>query len=209
MSTDNAAGTMRIFGEAREDLLNVPTGEPSIDLIACADPDWRVDGNTVFMDRLAQIFAALNIESQMRTVILGCTMQRELPNGGILGSSNIIYSPERLLPKLTGLRLIYVDGVRGIERVLHRLRVPHAWVIGGAKTFRQLAPYCRRAYIVPDERHTGSGETMPHLENLIEWRLEKTFDGLCGSGRCLSLSKYVNCRCLGLDGTVPKIYGKQ
>lgn len=199
MSTDDAAISVRIFGEAREDLLSVPDDEVSIDLIACADPDWRVDGNTMFMDRLAQVFAALNIESQMRTVVLGCTMQRELPNGGILGSSNIIYSPERQAPKLTGLRLIYVDGVQGLARVLRRLRVPHAWVIGDADTFRQLAPYCRRAYIVPDEHGSGSGRRMPRLEQLIEWRLEKTFDKVCGSGRRLSLNKYVNGRCLRLD----------
>ena len=207
MSIDNTAAESRIYGEARADLIDLPEGEASIDLLACAGPDWSVDGNAAFMDRLAQLFAALNIAAELRTVVLGPAMQWALTNGGVLGSRNIIYSPEREAPKQTGLRLMYVDGVRGLARSLWQLQVPHAWVIGDAVTYGHLMPYCRRAYIVPDDQSSASGQTMPALCVAAGWQHERTFDRICGSGRRSAMLKYVNSRWLRLEGKRSTGYG--
>lgn len=192
MSIEDAVLSGRTYGEARADLLDLPEGEVSIDILACAGPDGKTDGNTAFMDQLTQLFAALHIEAQLRTVVLGAAMQRELTNGGIPGSSNIIYSPERGECKQTGLRLMYVNGVRGLVKCLERLRVPHAWVIGDASTYHHLAPYCRRAYIVPDGQCSGPEDAVPPTADRGCWEHERTFDRICGNGRRCSLRKYVN-----------------
>ena len=207
MSIDNTAGESRIYGEARADLISLPEGEVTIDLLAYAGPDWGVDGNTAFMDRLAQLFAALNLATELRTVVLGPAMQWELTNGGVLGSRNIVYSPEREPPKQTGLRLMYVDGVRGLARSLRHLRVPHAWVIGDAATYAYLVPYCRRAYIVPDDQCSTSGQTMPALQGTAGWQHERTFGRICGCGRRSAMLKYVNSRWLRLEDERSTGYG--
>lgn len=203
---DRMAAAGRLFSDAREDMLNVPLDEVSLDLIACAGADWNVDSNTAFMDRLAQIFAALNVDAPLRTVILGCNMQRELTNGGIPGSRNIVFSPERKPPKQTGIRLMYVDGIQGLLRTLRCLRVPHAWVIGGADTYRDLVLHCRRAYIVQDEQPQAGGQHMPALASLRGWlpEINMSWDA---AGRGL-LRKFVNRDCQGLEDAVEG-YGQQ
>lgn len=200
LSTDNAAASVRMFGDAREDLLEIPDDTVTIDLIACADKNWQIGGNTRYMERLAQIFTTLQIAARLRTVVLGCGMQRELQNGGILATSNIVYSPEREVPKRTGLRLMYVDSARGLTRTLTRLQVPHAWVIGGAGTFADLEPYCRRAYVIPDSPQDGAGKLMPALDTVPGWELERTFERLGTGGRCAILHKYTNRNWVRLDG---------
>ena len=191
--------SMHVFGEVREDQLEIPTNEVSIDLIDCIEPDWSLGSNISFMDRLTQIFAALHFETHMRTVIIGPDMQRRLPNGGILGSRNIIYAPDRSHLKATGLRLICVDAVEGLVKALRRLEVPHAWVVGNGDTYRRLAPYCRRAYIASSEKHHTSREFMPSLEHLIEWRFDGRLDKIWGTGRRCSFTKYINDRCQQME----------
>lgn len=183
---------MHAFGKVRDDLLEIPADEVSIDLIACAEPDWSLGDNLSFMDRLTQIFAALHFENYMRTVIIGPSMQRRLPNGGILGSRNIIYAPDRSKLKATGLRLLCVDAVEGLTQALKRLRLPHAWVVGDGDTYQHLVPYCRRAYIAPSEKHQTSEEYMPSLDHLNGWRLERQLDKIWGTGRRCSFVKYIN-----------------
>lgn len=100
---------------------------------------------------------------------------------------------------------MYVDGTQGLKRMLGRLRVPHAWVIGDADTFRQLAPYCSRAYVIADGRCGSSGSSVPPLESAPGWQFEKTFEAIRGSRRRLSVSKYINCRCRRLEGAAPQI----
>lgn len=194
-----AAGRMRVSEEVREDFLKIPPDEVTLDLIACVKHDWSLGGNLPFMDRLTHVFAALHFEEHMRTVVVGSNMQRRLSNGGILGSRNIIYAPDRSKPKTTGLRLMYVDAVEGLVQVLKRLKVPHAWVVGDGDTYRQLAPYCRRAYIALCEKTQASEEYMPSLDHLIEWRMEGTLDKIWGSGHRCSFTKYINDRCLRLE----------
>ena len=66
-----------------------------------------------------------------------------------------------------------------VEKVLELAqKAPRAMVIGGGSVYRQLLPYCDRAYVTKLKIHVECDTWFPDLDESPEWRLAETL----GSG---------------------------
>lgn len=66
-----------------------------------------------------------------------------------------------------------------VEKVLELTqKAPRAMVIGGGSVYRQLLPYCDRAYVTKLKTHVECDTWFPDLDESPEWRLAETL----GSG---------------------------
>lgn len=66
------------------------------------------------------------------------------------------------------------------------LRLDDVFVIGGASVYRQLLPYCEKAYVTVFRRCFEKDVWFPNLDELPEWRLvcesEPVFGKFRGAG---------------------------
>ena len=62
-----------------------------------------------------------------------------------------------------------------VEKVLELAqKAPRAMVIGGGSVYRQLLPYCDRAYVTKLKTHVECDTWFPDLDESPEWRLAKS-----------------------------------
>lgn len=135
-----------------------------MNLIAMVDLDWGIgkDGKQPLF--IPEDLARFKRLTTGRTVIMGRKTLEALPGGKPLpGRRNIV---------LTHDMKFKVDGAEVVHSVGELLKIApkNAFVIGGDSIYRQLLPFCDKAYITKVAAFFRADRFCPNLTKDTEWQ---------------------------------------
>ena len=142
-----------------------------MNLIAAADTNWGIGHQGRLLCHLPADLRRFKELTCGKVVAMGRATLESLPGGQPLPQRrNIVLSRKLAAAAPTADYQVAADLPRLLE-ALARYDSEDIFIIGGAALYRDLLPYCRRAYITrllaayPADRH------LPNLDQLPGWRL--------------------------------------
>lgn len=143
-----------------------------MNLIAIVDRNWGIAKDGKQICTIPEDLRRFRELTMGGTVIMGRKTYEAI--GKPLGGRwNIVLS--RRAPAAEGITVAWsISRVRGIAG--------DAFVIGGESIYRQLLPYCDRAYITYVDANLGADQFCPDLDTSPDWALESSGETMtCGS----------------------------
>ena len=139
-----------------------------MDLIVAVYDDWGIGKNGTQPVALSADRKFFRETTRGAAVIAGRKTVADFPGGKPLpGRQNIVLS--RNLSEMPGFTLC-----AGIEEALSlAAQAENAFVIGGGSIYRQLLPYCSRAYVTKVHACPESDTFFPDLDADPSWRLTR------------------------------------
>ena len=139
-----------------------------MELIAAVYDDWGIGAGGTQPVALAADRRCFRETTKGATVIVGRRTVEDFPGQKPLpGRKNIVLS--RSTVKLPGFT-VCADAEQALATVKEDQRV---FVIGGGSVYRQLLPYCDRAYITKVHAQVTSDTFIPDLDLDPQWQLEE------------------------------------
>ncbi len=169
--------------------------EYEMDAIAAVDAAWgigRDNGLLHSIPRDMKFFREMTLGS---TVILGRRNLESFPGGKPLARRRNIVLSSSLAPgegyEVCGsLEALFSL----LEKTLKEGGSSRMFVIGGGQVYRQLLPYCRRAYITKMERDFQAEVFFPNLDEDPDWSLAEEGPALEHQGLIYRFVRYENMR---------------
>ncbi len=137
--------------------------------IVAVDQDWGIGYHG---DLLARVRADLRNFSAITTgkvVVLGSNTLATFPGGRILKNrTNIVLNWD---PDYAPEGAVVVHSLEELFETLKHYPTEEVFVIGGASVYRQLLPYCDKAYVTKFARSFQKDVWFPNLDDSEEWEL--------------------------------------
>lgn len=140
-----------------------------MNIIAAVDQEWGIgnDGDLLFHIH-SDLMEFKNL-TQGRVVVLGRTTLSTFPNGkalknrtNIVLSSNHDYAPENT---------IVCHSINELFIILQQYNSSDIFIIGGDSVYKQLLPYCDKAYITKVYKISNKDTWFPNLDKEQHWHL--------------------------------------
>lgn len=140
-----------------------------MNLVVAVDEKWGIGYKGDLLVRIKadlRNFAAL---TKRKTVILGSNTLATFPGGRVLkGRVNIVLNPD---PDYAPEGAIVAHSIEEALKIADEYGSDNAWVIGGMSVYRQLLPYCRRAYVTRIKADFKKDAYFPDLDADPRWHL--------------------------------------
>ena len=142
-----------------------------MNLIVAVDKEWGI-GNKG--DLLVRIRADLKHFAELtsgKIVILGSNTLATFPGGRVLKNRvNIVLHPD---PSYAPEGAIVVHSIPEAVEMASKYDKDDVFVIGGASVYRQMLPYCHRAFITTIDKSFEKDTWIPDLDESPEWELKE------------------------------------
>ena len=145
-----------------------------MNIIVAADKNWAIGKNNKLLVSIPQDMKFFRETTTGKVVVMGRKTLESLPGGQPL--------KKRVNIVLTSDKNYHVNGadiVHSIDALLEELKKYPAediYVIGGESIYRQLLPYCDKAYVTKIEHAYDADTFFPNLDEDPQWRMTKTSD---------------------------------
>lgn len=136
--------------------------------------DWGIGAAGDMLVHISADLKRFKALTEGKTVIMGRATLVSLPGSKPLKNRRniILTSKPDDLPE-------GCEGVDSIEQLLERVKdIPgdELCVIGGEAVYRQLLPYCTKAYITKTDISMPAEKFFPDLDSMDDWKLVSTSD---------------------------------
>ncbi|MFR1518263.1 MAG: dihydrofolate reductase [Clostridia bacterium] len=145
-----------------------------MNIIVAVDSEWGIGYQGDLLARVKEDLRNFARLTTGKTVILGSNTLATFPGGRVLKDRrNIVLNPDPDYAPDGAIVAHSLEELFAKLKVLEAqgLRSEDIFVIGGASVYRQLLPYCERAYITVFQRRFEKDVWFPNLEELPEWSL--------------------------------------
>ena len=145
-----------------------------MNIIVAADKNWAIGKNNKLLVSIPQDMKFFRETTTGKVVVMGRKTLESFPGGQPL--------KKRVNIVLTSDKNYHVNGadiVHSIDALLEKLKKYPAediYVIGGESIYRQLLPYCDKAYVTKIEHAYDADTFFPNLDEDPQWRMTKTSD---------------------------------
>ena len=145
-----------------------------MNIIVAADKNWAIGKNNKLLVSIPQDMKFFRETTTGKVVVMGRKTLESFPGGQPL--------KKRVNIVLTSDKNYHVNGadiVHSIDALLEELKKYPAediYVIGGESIYRQLLPYCDKAYVTKIEHAYDADTFFPNLYEDPQWRMTKTSD---------------------------------
>ena len=145
-----------------------------MNIIVAADKNWAIGKNNKLLVSIPQDMKFFRETTTGKVVVMGRKTLESFPGGQPL--------KKRVNIVLTSDKNYHVNGadiVHSIDALLEELKKYPAediYVIGGESIYRQLLPYCDKAYVTKIEHVYDADTFFPNLDEDPQWRMTKTSD---------------------------------
>lgn len=139
-------------------------------IIASADRNWGIGFQNNLLARVPEDMKNVSSKTKGKVIVMGRKTLESFPKGKPL--------PERKNVVLTTNTDFTADGalvVHSIKELMDALKDYHGevYVFGGESIYRQLLPYCKKAYITRFNEEFQADSFLPRLDNIDGWKLVK------------------------------------
>lgn len=145
-----------------------------MNIIVAADKNWAIGKNNKLLVSIPQDMKFFRETTTGKVVVMGRKTLESFPGGQPLKKRvNIVLTSDK------NYHVNGVDIVHSIDALLEELKKYPAediYVIGGESIYRQLLPYCDKAYVTKIEHAYDADTFFPNLDEDPQWRMTKTSD---------------------------------
>ena len=140
-----------------------------MDIIAAVTSDWGLGKSGKLLFSIPDDMRFFREKTANCAVIMGKNTLLSFPNGKPLkGRVNIVLSRDESFSPDGVIMARSISDIPGILRGLEDRRV---FVIGGGSIYRQLLPFCEKAYITKMDTLIPADTYFPDLDSEKSWRL--------------------------------------
>ncbi len=138
-----------------------------MNIIVAADAQWGIGYENQLLARIPADMRRFRDMTLGRTVVLGRKTLETFPGGRPLPErENIILSTK---PAFAVEGAVVAASLRELWKLLEGRDPAEIFVIGGASLYRQLLPYCRRAFVTRIDHSYRADSFFPDLDGDGEW----------------------------------------
>lgn len=134
-----------------------------MNLIVAVDQNWGIGYNNDLLVKIPDDLKRFRLLTSGKTIVMGRKTFESLPNQKPLANRrNIVLSKDKNLK---------IENVQVINSIHEINQGNDVFVIGGREIYKQLLPYCEKAYITKIQ-HTFDADTyFPNLNTLNNWKV--------------------------------------
>lgn len=143
-----------------------------ISAIVCVDENFGIGSNGDLLVHIPEDLKRFKRLTTGNVVVMGRKTWESLPNKPLPNRLNLVVtSKERTIDFMTAFISIEEALVRA--RMASKDPEDEWFVIGGGQLYKELLPYCNKAYITKVYRTYENVDTyFPNIENIPEWKIE-------------------------------------
>ena len=152
-----------------------------MNIIVAVDSEWGIGYKGDLLARVKEDLQNFARLTTGKTVILGSNTLATFPGGRVLKDRrNIVLNPD---PEYAPEGAVVVHSLEELFACLESLqrdglRLDDVFVIGGASVYRQLLPYCEKAYVTVFRRCFEKDVWFPNLDADPAWTLAEESEAM-------------------------------
>ena len=163
-----------------------------MNLIASVDENWGIGADGQLLARVPADMRQFRQHTLHHVVVLGRLTLATFPHAAPLPErTNIILSRN---PAFACPDAYVAHSQEELFALLHGYADEEIYVIGGASVYRQLLPYCRRAYLTRFHAVYAADRFLPNLDAEAAWQLTACSERMRHAGLDFTFLTYENSR---------------
>ena len=145
-----------------------------MNLIVAVDKNWGIGSNNGLLYNLKQDMEFFKEKTMGKVVVMGDRTLASFPKGNPLKNRiNVCISDN---PEFQKEGVTVVNSLKELFETLSFYNTENIFVIGGAYVYKQLLPYCQKAYITKIQSEKPADRFFPNLDQEDNWKLVTTGD---------------------------------
>ena len=163
-----------------------------MNVIVAVDAEWGIGYKGDLLVRIREDLMNFARLTTGKTVILGSNTLTTFPGGRVLKDRrNIVLNPDASYAPEGAIVSHSIDELMKILSDLEAdgLSPDDIFVIGGASVYRQLLPYCKRAYVTRIYERFEKDALFPDLDASGEWKLDVKGSNMTAEARLVGGAK--------------------
>lgn len=159
-----------------------------MNLIVAVDKNWAIGYQNHLLVKIPNDQKWFQKVTTGRVVVMGRKTMETFPNGMPLKNRiNVVLTGNK---ELKTKDAYFVYSVDELVEYLKQYDDEDIFVIGGESVYRQLLPYCHKAYITKIDYTYQADTFFPNLDKDPEWRLVEESDEQTYFDLCYTFAKY-------------------
>lgn len=138
-----------------------------MNLIVNADKNWGIGKNNSLLIRIPEDMKFFRKMTKGNVIVLGRRTLESFPGGvGLPERTNIVLSKKKDL-KAQGA--ILLNDTESLFEKLTEYDDDKIFVVGGETVYKELLPYCKKAYVTRTDYEYDADAHFPDLDSLSNW----------------------------------------
>ena len=145
-----------------------------MNLIVAVDKNWAIGLGNQLLVSIPQDMKFFRETTKGKVVAMGRKTLESFPGGQPLKNRvNVVLTTDKDY-KTKGITLVH--SIEDMVEELKKYEEEDVYVIGGETIYRQLLPYCKKAYITKIDHAYNADTFFPNLDEDPEWEMTKISD---------------------------------
>lgn len=157
-----------------------------MNVVVAVDSEWGIGYKGDLLARVKEDLQNFARLTTGKTVILGSNTLATFPGGRVLKDrQNIVLNPDVSYAPEGAVVVHSLDELFEKLDELKKagLKDEDVFVIGGASVYKQMLPYCNKAYITKFEQSFEKDVYFPNLDEMAEWHITDESEKINAIGR--------------------------
>ena len=138
-----------------------------MNLIVNADKNWGIGKKNSLLIRIPEDMKFFRRMTKGNVIVLGRRTLESFPGGVALPErTNIVLSKK---PDLKAQGAVLVHDIDSLFEELKKYDDDRVFVAGGESVYRELLPYCKRAYVTRTDYEYDADAYFPDIDGLDNW----------------------------------------
>ena len=152
-----------------------------MNLIVAVTENWGIGRNNDLLFKVSEDLKYFRATTTGKVVVMGHNTLKAMPNGlPLKNRTNIVLSRDS---KLSVPGAVVCNSLEALFEHLKNYDPQDIFIIGGGTIYKELLPYCKKAYITKFEATPEADTFFPNMDNMPNWQIDtvsgqKEFDGL-------------------------------
>lgn len=145
-----------------------------MNLIVAVDKNWAIGKDNRLLVSIPQDMKFFREQTKGKVVAMGRKTLESFPGGQPLKNRvNVVMTSDKNY-EVNGV--VVVHTVEEMTEELKKYEPEDIYVLGGGSVYRQLLPYCNKAYVTRIDHAYDADTYFPNLDEDPEWEMTKTSD---------------------------------
>lgn len=140
-----------------------------MNLIVAVDKNWGIGKNNKLLVSIPSDMKFFREATNGKVVAMGRKTLESFPNGlPLKNRTNIVLTRD---PSYHIEGAVIVHTIEEMCEELKKYREEDIFVIGGESVYRQMLPYCKKAYITKIDQGFDADTFFPNLDEMDDWKM--------------------------------------
>lgn len=156
--------------------------------IVAVDKNWGIGKNNDLLFSIPEDMKFFRETTKGKVVVMGANTLKSFPNSSPLKNRiNIVLST-----KLQRNDCIVVRSLDELFLEIKKYNEDDVFLIGGAKLYKTLLPYCEQALVTKVDADGGADVYFSDLDSLSNWKMDTSLEEIETNGYKIKFTKYKN-----------------